>query len=470
MRIYNTLTKQTETFVPINQKTVKIYTCGPTVYDCAHIGNLASYIYADVLRRVINLAGYETKHVMNITDVDDKTIRISQEKYPELEPNEALRKTTDEISQQFFADFSRIGNDMEKTMFVRATDSMKSIQELISYLLENGIAYVAGDGIYFNIKEYSKNRKYGQLSKIELPSEMKSRIDNDEYDKDSAQDFALWKATKPNEPAWKFEYDGGVMFGRPGWHIECSAMSVDNLGQPFDIHTGGIDLIFPHHENEIAQSTADGQPESLANYFVHNGHLLVDGEKMSKSKKNFYTLNDIENKGFSALDFRMLILQSQYQAQNNFSWDNLASAHNRLNNWRYIAGLRHQLPGSADNNPQEAVVENLLNKASEALQNNLNTPEAIKFIDKACDIAGSSINEYSLDTVYNIMKFVDRYLGLQLKDSTPDVTDNIKEMIQLRSVVRANGDYKKSDEIRDSLLSQGIKLNDIPEGVIWSRI
>lgn len=471
MRIHNTLTRQAEEFVPIDPTLVKIYTCGPTVYDNAHIGNLSSYIYADMLRRTLNLAGYRTKHVMNITDVDDKTIRKSQEKYPDLSPNDALHKLTNDIYKVFLSDMEKVGNDVYQVKFIHATDSMHDIQKLIKFLLIAEVAYIADDGIYFNIKKYSESRKYGQLSKVELPSEMKSRINNDEYDKDSVQDFALWKAAKPDEPAWAFEHEGKSMRGRPGWHIECSAMSVKHLGQPFDIHTGGIDLVFPHHENEIAQSTADGQPEKLANYFMHNCHLLVNCEKMAKSKGNFYTLRDVEFNGYSALDFRMLILQSHYQTPSNFSWDNLKSARNRLMKWRAVAELRHQLPKVANNDPQETVIDNLLLEAVKALvECNLNTPEALKYIDEAFDVASGDPSSYSIDSVLKLIEFVDRNLGLALEDTTPDISDDIKEQIQLRSVVRANGDYAKSDEIRDKLLSQGIKLNDIPDGVIWSRI
>lgn len=471
MRIYNTLTRQTEDFVPIDPKLVKIYSCGPTVYDSAHIGNLSSYIYADTLRRTLNLAGYRTKHVMNITDVDDKTIRESQNKFPILPPNDALRKLTDEVYSQFLSDMEKVGNDVGQTEFVRATDSIIAIQKLIKYLIVTGAAYVADDGIYFDVKKYSKEHKYGQLSKIELPSEMKSRINNDEYDKESAQDFALWKVTKPSEPAWNFDLDDGKsIHGRPGWHIECSAMSTEKLGQPFDIHTGGIDLVFPHHENEIAQSTASGQPERLSNYFVHNGHLLVNGEKMAKSKKNFYTLQDIEQKGFSPLDFRMMILQSHYQMPSNFSWDNLEAAHNRLMKWRAAAELRHQVPINSHNEPQESIIETLLIRTTSTLMRNLNTPEALMTLDQAFDLVTGDTSGYSYESITNLVQFVDQNLGLQLESNTPDVSDSIKEMIQLRSVVRANGDYEKSDEIRDALIAQKIKLNDIPAGVIWSRI
>jgi len=462
MKLHNTLSKATEEFVPIGSP-VKMYSCGPTVYAPAHIGNLSSYIYADLLRRILASAGYEVKHVMNLTDVDDKTIRDSLTQFPDVEPMEALKKLTARHEQGFMDDMAAVGNDVGAVEFVRATDAMADIQELITKLLETSMAYKADDGIYFDIAKYRESRKYGQLSKIELPERVQARINNDEYDKESAQDFALWKATKPDEPSWGFP---GQMPGRPGWHIECSAMSVKALGQPFDIHTGGIDLIFPHHENEIAQSTADGQPEKLANYFVHNGHMLVDSKKMAKSANNFYTLADIEQKGFSPLDFRMLVLQSHYQSSSNFTWENLESAHNRLKNWKNVAELRHQLSSGAANSPQGATVASLLSQALEALQNNLDTPGVLVYLDKAFDIASATESSGLIET---LIKFIDDNLGLELADTTPDITDDIKEMIQLRATARAGGDYAKSDEIRDALLEQGVELNDAPNGTIWNR-
>lgn len=330
MKIYNTLTKKEEEIKPLDGKTIRVYSCGPTVYDQIHIGNLASFIYADDLVKRLRSEGFKVKHVMNITDIDDKTIKKSQEKYAELSAKEALKKLTDEYTSIFFEDMKKVGNSVDEIKFVKATDNIIEMQKLILKLYEAGIAYVEGDGIYFSIEKFKKaGKKYGQLLKLTDSNTSKARIDNDEYDKDQVHDFALWKASKSNEPSWDFEIDGKDMPGRPGWHIECSAMSVKELGQPFDIHTGGVDLIFPHHENEIAQSTACGNETKLATMFFHNEHLLVDGKKMSKSLNNFITLNDIVDKGFSPMAFRLMVLQSNPHNQANFSWDILQAAQNR---------------------------------------------------------------------------------------------------------------------------------------------
>jgi len=485
MKIYNTLSRKIEGFEPIDANDVRVYTCGPTVYDSAHIGNLSSYIYTDLLRRVLVLAGYDVKHVMNITDVDDKTIRRSRELFPDLPPIEALKKLTEELTQKFYDDMVAVGNDINAVKFVRATDEIEKIQELVRLLLDKKVAYIADDGIYFDVTEYSKNRKYGQLSKVELPSEMKSRINNDEYDKENAQDFALWKTVKPGEPSWDFVLDSPVrpagddndwipdqvrndnLLGRPGWHIECSAMSVGSLGQPFDIHTGGIDLIFPHHENEIAQSTAGDQPEHLAKYFVHSAHLMVDGAKMAKSKNNFYTLGDIIANGFNPLDFRMLILQGHYQSSTNFSWQNLEAARNRLAGWCATAQLRWQTT-DVDDDGQQEIVRNLIKQAADALLDNLNTPEALRYIDEAMKLISQDLQNVSHQALTNVFDFVKLYFGVDVYGMTPNISQEDKDLIAVREIARTNDNFAEADRIRDDLLKRGITLRDTPIGVIWT--
>jgi len=331
MKLYNTLTKKTEEVKPLKGDEFRIYSCGPTVYDHIHIGNLASFIHADALREALKAEGYKVRHVMNITDVDDKTIKRSREEYPDLEPKEALKKLSSKYEELFKKDMEEVGNDLSAIEFVRATDYIPQMQKLIKKLHEGGFAYIADDGVYFSIEEYKKSGKtYGQLLEVNSENTSKNRISNDEYDKESAHDFALWKKARPNEPSWDFELGGKDLTGRPGWHIECSTMSTDLLGQPFDIHTGGVDLIFPHHENEIAQSTAGEDDKYLAKLFFHNEHLLIDGKKMSKSLNNFYTLHDIKERGFSPLAFRLLVLQSTPHNQANFSLKILQAAQNRF--------------------------------------------------------------------------------------------------------------------------------------------
>lgn len=464
LKLHNTLTKETEDFQPINPKEVKIYSCGPTVYNHAHIGNLASYIYVDLLHRVVKLATKSpVKHVMNFTDVDDKTIRDSRLKYSHLEPMEALKSLTKEYEGIFLTEMREIGNSTEDVTFVRATDSIEAIQDFIKKLLEAKVAYEADDGIYFSIKEYQKKRKYGQLSKVSVGH---ARIENDEYDKDQAADFALWKKQKPGEPAFPFTVDGKDFTGRPGWHIECSVMSVQNLGQPFDIHTGGIDLIFPHHENEIAQSTAGDQPEHLANYFFHTEHLLVDGKKMAKSANNFYTLGDIKDKKFRPLDFRLLVLQSHYQSPTQFTWDALEAAHSRLNGWKDAFELTYQTKDSKDHE-QLSKVNELVDKAIQALFDNLNTAQALSYTDQAFALfTPENCNHLALTA---LAVFCSRELGLSIISLTDDITDDQKDKIARREQAKQSHDFAQADAIRSELEEQGITLDDTPFGTIWHQ-
>ena len=314
LKIYNTLTKNTEEFSPTKENEVKIYTCGPTVYNYPHIGNYRAYIFADILKRTISYNGYGVKHVMNITDVDDKTIRESQKE------GKSLKEFTEFYENEFKKDIASL-NIINPDKFTKATDYIDKMVEIIEKLIEKGFAYKSTDGsVYFNINKFTD---YGKLSGIQLNNQKENaegRINTDEYEKDNVQDFALWKA-------WD-EKDGEVFWettlgkGRPGWHIECSAMSMANLGEEIDIHTGGVDLIFPHHENEIAQSEG-ATGKKFSKYWMHNEHLMVDGKKMAKSSNNFYTLRDIINKDINPLSFRLLLLSASYRTRMNFTWDSL---------------------------------------------------------------------------------------------------------------------------------------------------
>lgn len=466
MRLYNTRTHSIESFAPLQDNTVRMYSCGPTVYNHAHIGNLSSYIYADTLRRTLKAIGYQVKHVMNFTDVDDKTIRDSHMKYPDDEPMVALTKFTAHYERVFLDEMAQVGNSIDDVTFVKATDNIADIQQLIRKLLEQGDAYVADDGIYFSISEYRKTHQYGQLSHIDFNATDRQRINNDEYDKDHAHDFALWKAQKEGEPAWDFTLpDGSNMPGRPGWHIECSVMSVKNLGQPFDIHTGGVDLIFPHHENEIAQSTAGNQPAEYANFFVHNEHLLVNGAKMSKSAHNFYTLPDLVERSFSPLDFRLLVLQSHYRSATNFSWETLEATKNRRRHWCNVAELRHQ---ASDNPSEEQIdkVSQLVEQAQDAMENDLDTPNALKYFDEAFDLFKPE--QTDLGALDMLLTAVDQLLGLKLTETTPDITPEDYELIDERQQARNAKDWAKSDQLRDELAERGIQIKDGPTP-IWSR-
>lgn len=470
MRLYNTLTKQVTELQPINADQVRIYSCGPTVYDHIHIGNLSSFIFADTLRRALLVSGQKVKHVMNFTDVDDKTIKRSQEKYPELEPMSALLKLTEQYSELFLDDMQAVGNSVTDVNFVKATASIPDMQALITKLYSQGFAYIADDGIYFSIEAYKNSGKtYGQLTDITTSSTSEARIDNDEYDKESAHDFALWKKQKNNEPAWDYQLNYQQLKGRPGWHIECSAMIRATLGQPFDVHTGGVDLIFPHHENEIAQSTAGQDSPVFAKYFAHNEHLLVEGKKMSKSLNNFYTLKDIKDKGFDPLAFRLLVLQAHYKSQAHFSWQNLEAAQNRLTNLRAIAALKYQ-PSRQTEYDQTTSIERSIADMQDAALDDLNTPAVLATI-------ATEIDEYehrgvmtgAIASFKRWLTTVDSLLGLDLS-TVQDISNDQKQLLAAREQARGVNDWAKADELRDQLIKQGIGLRDTSQGAIWYRL
>lgn len=465
MKLYNSLTKTIEDFVPLKGGEVSMYSCGPTVYNNLHIGNLSAFIYADLLRRTL-ASEYKVKAVMNITDVDDKTIRDSKRDYPELEPMDALKKLTSKYEKVFMDDIAKVGNDTQAITFIRATETITEMIKLTQKLLDASIAYPADDGIYFSIEQYElAGYEYGKLQQINRKNEQ-ARINSDEYDKDSASDFALWKRQETGEPAWpaKFKAGGKIinMPGRPGWHIECSAMSEKLLGTPFDIHTGGIDLKFPHHENEIAQSCGANEQLDFAKYFVHNNHVLIDGKKMSKSLGNFYTLRDIESKGYDPMAFRLLALSSHYRSESNFSWEILEAAQNRLSNWQATADLRWQEDKAIDSG---ILGHEYHDKIMTALQNDLDTPKVLSTIDEAFD----KINDLHIckPCIEIILQTIRDLLGINLFRN--DISNTQKELIKDREQARENKDWAKSDEIRDRLKGQGIELSDTEYGTIWSR-
>lgn len=467
MKLHNTLTRKLEDFTPLDSKEARIYSCGPTVYDHAHIGNLSAYIFADTLRRAIQFSGFQTKHVMNYTDVDDKTIHRSHEQYPDADPRVALKLLTDKYIAIFLEDMQRIGNDTAAITFVRATETIEPMKKLISDLHAAGFAYIADDGVYFSIDAYRKSGKtYGQLLELTQANTSEARIQNDEYDKDSVHDFALWKTQKDGEPAWEFTLDGIDITGRPGWHIECSVMSRQELGQPFDIHTGGIDLIFPHHENEIAQSTALESDPVMARFFAHNDHILVDGKKMSKSAQNFYTLEDVTAKGYDPLAFRIKILQSHYRNSVNFTWESLDAAQNLLTNLRAWADLKHQ-PHADQHNQVGETYGPALKKIQTAINDDLNTSVALsEFATLANQAESQGVDREKLQNMLNI---ADRLFGLQLANR-PTINDTQKHLVAERQAARDAKDWAKSDEIRDQLKEQGIVVRDTANGPIWSRM
>jgi len=324
LRLYNTLKRQVEEFQPLEGNTVRMYTCGPTVYDYAHIGNYRTFVFQDILRRYLKYKGFQLCHVVNLTDVDDNTIRNSQA------AGMPLRAYTDKYSQAFQID-RQLLNLEDPEFLVRATEHIGEMVKLIQTLVDRGYAYASDGSVYFKVAAFPH---YGQLTQIDLSgARAGARVDTDKYDKDDARDFVLWKAAKPGEPFWETPFGPG----RPGWHIECSAMSMKYLGETFDIHSGGSDLIFPHHENEIAQSeAATGKP--FVKVWLHSEHLIVNGEKMSKSLGNFYTLRDLIAKGYKPSAVRYLLASVPYRKPLNFTFDGVHQAQqsiDRLRNFRF---------------------------------------------------------------------------------------------------------------------------------------
>jgi cysteinyl-tRNA synthetase len=464
LKLYNTLSRSIEDFSPL-EGTTRIYSCGPTVYDYVHIGNLISFIFADNLNRALKLDGQEIKHTMNITDVDDKTIKKSQEDYPDSSPEEALKNLTLFYEKIFKEDLVSIGNKIEVLDFIRATDSIELMQNLILKIVNNGYAYIADDGIYFSIQEYKKdNKKYGQLLELEASDTSRARINNDEYDKHSAHDFVLWKFMRPDEPAWSFEIDDKDYLGRPGWHIECSAMSEHMLGKPFDIHTGGIDLVFPHHENEIAQSTAGESSPIYAKFFAHNEHLLIDKAKMSKSLGNIYTLRDLSERNFDPLDYRLLVLQSHYRNQANFSWELLEAAKSRRVSLCNMGALLHQTKPSITTSIDFGSV---MEQIKSAYLDDLNTPKALALLSEFQNITlDSLVGESDKDGFNKFLIFLDDLFGLKLSE-IEDIHESQKKLIKDRELARESKDWASSDQIRDKLLETGIGVRDTQFGPVW---
>ncbi len=479
LKLYNSLTKTIDQFTPLDE-TVRLYSCGPTVYDHVHIGNLSAFIFADTLRRVLSANGFNAKHVMNFTDVDDKTIQRSREEHPNEELLTALQLTTQHYSELFLSDMTAVGNDIDAIDFIRATDSsvIAGMQDHIRSLVSQGFAYAAEDGIYFSIDAYKKSGKvYGQLVDVSVDSTSQARIKNDEYDKESAHDFALWKIKQAGEPAWEFNVNGQDFSGRPGWHIECSVMSKLGLGQPFDIHTGGIDLMFPHHENEIAQSTAGQDSTVYAQFFTHNEHILVDGKKMSKSLGNFYTLDDLKKKSIDPLAFRLLVLQSHYRRSSNFSLEAIESATNRLRHWRELACLRWQVHDTLRDDDEKDTAHDVNgiilaapHAALEALNNDLNMPAALAVIETAFDaVEAVALDKIQYHALSQFLEWLDEVFGLQLLASTPDISEEHKRLILERTRARDQKNWERSDDIRHQLAEEGVELRDLNGRTVWTR-
>ena len=488
IRFHNTLGGKVEDFVPIEPGHVKLYTCGPTVYDYPHIGNWRAYIFEDLLKRFLLFRGFKVAHVMNITDVDDKTIRGAQAKGVGL----------DEYTKPFIEAFGRDRDTLAilpADQYPRATAHIPEMVALIRTLLEKGFAYKKEGSVYFAIDKYPA---YGRLSKISLEDRRPgARGDADEYEKESVHDFALWKAAKPGEPFWEAE----IGPGRPGWHVECSAMSAKYLGTTFDIHCGGVDNIFPHHENEIAQSEA-ANGVSLAHYWLHCHHLVVDGEKMSKSKGNFYTLADILAKGYEPSDVRYLLLSTHYRRMLNFTFEALDQARTARQRMGNFLGELKDLAGTAGQTTSvEPLIEAALAGFVAGLEDDLNIAEALAAVFTLIKNANPLLvqGEISKDGAAKLAAFfteIDAVLAIkpsptvaasgkitvtrqvrgnasvtpgEFSDVEKRLEAEVQAKIEARLKARAEKDFARADAIRRELLDMGIILEDTKDGVRWKK-
>ncbi|MGQ9843023.1 MAG: cysteine--tRNA ligase [Spirochaetota bacterium] len=468
LKIFNTLTRQVETFSPggipkekiEDYPPVTIYSCGPTVYSYAHIGNFRTFVFNDFFRRYLKFRGFTVNHAMNITDVDDKTIAGA------IKEGITLKEYTTRYTQIFFEDCKTL-NIEPVEHYPRATESIDAMIDIIAHLDKKGLIYKKDDSIYFSIARF---HRYGRLSNVaSMDIKAGVRYDADEYSKEDVRDFALWKAPKDNEPYWETPFGKG----RPGWHIECSAMIRKIFGTTIDVHTGGVDLIFPHHENEIAQSEA-AYDEPFVRYWVHIEHLLVEGSKMSKSLGNFFTLRDLLDKGYSPRAIRYLLLTAHYRKQLNFTFDGLNQASQALLRIDNLIARLNDIKQNAPRN--DAVVQrcsDFIHAFTTAVDDDLNIAEGIgKFFDFVHDI-NTMIDAGSLQTldaeyVMNILRKIDSVFGfIFFTDSKKIDTIEIESLIQERNKARKEKNFARADAIRDELLEKGIILQDTKEGTRW---
>ncbi len=461
LKFYNTMTRTEEEFVPLDGNNVRMYTCGPTIYDFAHIGNFRTYMFEDILKRFLIYKGYNVTQVMNITDIDDKTIKAS------IEQNIPLKEYTEKFAKAFFDDIDTLGINRAEH-YPAATDHIDEMVELIKKLIDNGLAYEVDGNYYFSIEKFPK---YGKLAHFDLSTlKLGARIATDEYEKESVSDFALWKAWDENDGDVFWETDIGK--GRPGWHIECSAMSMKYLGETFDIHTGGVDNIFPHHENEIAQSEgAIGKP--FVRYWMHSGYLIVDGKKMSKSLNNFYTIRELMDKGYPAVAIRYMLMTTHYRQQFNFTYDALEAARNTLE--RYIDFYKNleSYGGGESSGEADKVINQALAGFEDALDDDLNISAALaEVFDFVRDInrlkAENKLSTEERDRALKAADKIDIVLNILHWDKE-DIDSEIEDLIKKRTEAKKNRDFETADKIRADLLGQGIILEDTPDGTKWKR-
>jgi len=448
MKLYNTLSRKVEIFKPIDGNRVKIYTCGPTVYSYAHVGNFTCYVYWDLLVRVLALNGWIVDRVMNITDVGHLTSDADDGEDKMEKGARREGRTVWEIAEKYMNDFLENFRDLElvePNAICRATDYIKQNMELVEILDKNGYLYETTDGLYFDTSKFAKYAELGRLDLDHLRAGARVEFSSE---KRNPSDFAVWKWIRDGEDhAMQWEFRGRM--GYPGWHLECSTIIHEKLGEPIDIHCGGIDHIPVHHTNEIAQ-TEGAFGVKMANFWLHNNFITVDGEKISKSLGNVYYFSDLAEKGFSHMDYKMWVLQGHFQGERNFTISDLGAAKRRLLNYRNYAALRWQKWSTDMGKVREAVMVQL--------NNNLNSAGALAEIDK---VIGDSVPDD------DFVEFLDDAFGLCIKETTPDISDELKAKIAERFEAKKERDFAKADALRSEILKQGIVLLDNAESSIW---
>lgn len=465
MEIYNTASRQVETFKPIKSGEVKLYTCGPTVYDYAQIGNLRAFVFDDTLRRVLQANGLDVRHVMNITDVghlaSDEDEGEDKLEKGAVRENKSVWEVADYFIKAFLNDVKAL-NILEPNAYVgphgvyaRATDFIEAQIDLVKQLVDKGFAYKTEQAIYFDV---SKLSDYGKLTGQKLSEKetaARAEVVTDSH-KRHPQDFAVWFFTVGRFTNHSMHWPSPWGDGFPGWHLECSAIIHSTLGEPIDIHTGGVDHIGTHHTNEIAQTEA-AYGVKLANYWMHNEHLLIDGQKMSKSKANYYTLKDVIDRGYDPLALRLLFLQSHYRSQANFSWEALDGAQASLKNLQAWADSSKQtaLPAM-----DHTAIQRLQSEIKARMSDDLNSAQALAQISEFVDKAAPS---------EELLREIDNILGLGLSRRS-DLMPDQKALIEERERARQAKDWNRSDELRNKLVEDGIELNDTPSGPLWRRI
>ncbi len=457
IKLYDTMTRQVREVLPLKDEEFRIYACGPTVYDYPHIGNLRAFIAVDLLHRTLKHFGWKVRLIMNLTDVDDKTIKGSRrEGIP-------LKDYTTKYAEIFFSDLKAL-NILPATHYPRATDHIPQMVELIKKLLDKGVAYESDDGVYFSV---SKFPDYGKLSRVkerQLVVGASGRVSSDEYSKDSVYDFALWKKWKEEDGEVWWETPFGK--GRPGWHIECSVMSTHYLDAPLDIHAGGEDLIFPHHENEIAQYEA-ATGKKFCNHWFHISHLLVNGEKMSKSLGNFYTLKDLVERGFSPRSIRYVLLSTHYRKPLDFTFKKVRQADVSLRKLDEFTARMWRAEREGGEGGSEELVDKFKSEFDDALADDLNISSALGTVFELVNAVSSmkpvpkGVARKSLE----FMKYADEVLGVVRFPR--ELSDEEMKMVQEREKARREKDFETADKIRSELASKGIYLIDTPEGTVW---